>query len=162
LKCYAILQSRFAEILYLDADQVPVRDPSFLFDAAQYRETGAIFWPGVTDIAAVNPIWPLVGLPPEQTPSWDSGQILIDKTQHMVPLHMTLHLNEQHAIVYRHLNGDNDTFLVAWRLARASATVIPYRPFADPRVLIQRGFDGAPLFQHRFGCKWTYGGDQYD
>jgi hypothetical protein len=160
LKSYAILQSRFAEVLFLDADQVPVRDPTFLFDAPQYRENGAVFWPDAIDLAASNPIWALVGLPQEACPSWESGQILLDKRRHLAPLQAALHLNEQQSITYRHLHGDKDTFLIAWRVLGAQAAIAP-RPLVDSRALIQRDFDGEPLFQHRIGCKWTYGGDQY-
>jgi Mannosyltransferase putative len=32
LKPYAVMHSRFREVLLLDADNVPVRDPSFLFE----------------------------------------------------------------------------------------------------------------------------------
>ena len=41
LKPYAVLHSRFEEILLLDADQVPVRDPAELFDWPQYKEASA-------------------------------------------------------------------------------------------------------------------------
>ena len=45
LKPYAIQHSPFAEVLFLDADNVPVCDPTFLFETPQYQEHGAIFWP---------------------------------------------------------------------------------------------------------------------
>jgi hypothetical protein len=32
-------------VLYLDSDNVPAQDPSFLFDATEYERTGALFWP---------------------------------------------------------------------------------------------------------------------
>ncbi|MBI3880442.1 MAG: hypothetical protein HY301_10320 [Verrucomicrobia bacterium] len=49
LKPYAILHSRFKEVLYLDADNVPVRDPEYLFASREFQETGALFWPDVGD-----------------------------------------------------------------------------------------------------------------
>ena len=45
LKCYALLHSAFAEVLLLDADNVPVANPAFLFDTPEYRQHGAVFWP---------------------------------------------------------------------------------------------------------------------
>jgi len=42
-KPFAILHSRFQEVLFLDADNVPVVDPTFLFETDEYRRTGAIF-----------------------------------------------------------------------------------------------------------------------
>jgi hypothetical protein len=31
-------------MIYLDADNIPLRDPSFLFETREYRETGALLW----------------------------------------------------------------------------------------------------------------------
>jgi hypothetical protein len=45
LKSYAIAFSRFEEVLYLDADNMAVVDPEFLFSSEPYRQTGALFWP---------------------------------------------------------------------------------------------------------------------
>ena len=45
LKPFSIIHSEFKEVLFLDADNVPVRDPSFLFDTEEYRRFGAVFWP---------------------------------------------------------------------------------------------------------------------
>lgn len=44
LKPFAIVRSGFAEVLYLDADNVPARDPTPLFDTAGYIATGAVLW----------------------------------------------------------------------------------------------------------------------
>jgi len=45
VKPYSIIHSGFEEVLFLDADNVPVVDPGFLFDTPQYREFGAVLWP---------------------------------------------------------------------------------------------------------------------
>lgn len=36
---------RFDEVLMLDSDNIPVRDPAFLFNSVEFRELGAVFWP---------------------------------------------------------------------------------------------------------------------
>ncbi|GMF20810.1 unnamed protein product [Phytophthora fragariaefolia] len=46
VKVHAIYNSHFNRVLFLDADNVPVRDPRFLFDLREFKETGAVFWPG--------------------------------------------------------------------------------------------------------------------
>ena len=161
LKPYAILHSRFEEVLYLDADQVPVRNPAFLFDLPEYRAAGAIFWSDINDLSEENPIWALVGLPARSCPSWESGQILVDKRRHLGTLRIALYLNEQAHFIYPLIYGDKDTFLIAWRFAGAAVAVVPHRPFVDDRVLIQRDFDGAPLFQHCTNAKWNYHVRQY-
>lgn len=36
---------RFDDVLMLDSDNIPVRDPAFLFDSVEFKELGAVFWP---------------------------------------------------------------------------------------------------------------------
>ena len=43
-KVMAIMSSRFREVLYLDADNTAVTDPTDLFETSQYTSTGALFW----------------------------------------------------------------------------------------------------------------------
>lgn len=46
LKAAAMIASSFSEVLYLDSDNFPLRDPEYLFDAPPYREGGSVlFWP---------------------------------------------------------------------------------------------------------------------
>ena len=45
IKAFAILLSSFKEVLYIDADNFPVVDPSVLFDLPLYQQHGALFWP---------------------------------------------------------------------------------------------------------------------
>lgn len=42
LHCTAL--RRFKEVLLLDCDVVPMRDPSYMFDASLYRKAGNAFW----------------------------------------------------------------------------------------------------------------------
>jgi len=45
LTLIALVNTRFAEVLYIDADNLPMADPTVLFASKPYRETGALFWP---------------------------------------------------------------------------------------------------------------------
>lgn len=62
LKCFAQLHCRFAEVLLLDADNCPVRDPAFLFETPQYREHGALFWPDYGRFARGQAVWAAAGI----------------------------------------------------------------------------------------------------
>jgi hypothetical protein len=53
LKIRALMHSKFAEVIMLDADNVPLSDPSFLFSSSAYRSTGALFWHDFTS----DPHW---------------------------------------------------------------------------------------------------------
>jgi hypothetical protein len=61
LKSYAIVHSRFEEVLFLDADNVPVSNPEFLFDSPEYHSSGAIFWPDYQRLGRNRPVWKLCG-----------------------------------------------------------------------------------------------------
>jgi hypothetical protein len=159
LKPYAILNSRFAEVLYIDADNVVVRNPEFLFETDLYRQTGSLFWPDVKLIAPnlTNAAWELLEMPFREEVEFESGQMLIDKRRCWGPLHLTLHLNEHSDYYYAVFFGDKDTFHLAWRKLAQDYSIIPYPPGAlgDFDVLIQYDADGERLFQHRCNAKWT-------
>ncbi|MDB5540992.1 MAG: hypothetical protein JWQ89_2719 [Devosia sp.] len=160
LKPFAMLHSRFEEVLLLDADQVPVSDPALVFDWAQYRQSGAMFWPDIIDLRETNPVWDVLGLQRRQAVSFESGQLLVNKAMHRRALAAAVRLNEAADDLYQLVYGDKDTFLLAWDLLGASYTLAPHRPYADEFHLVQRDFDGHPLFQHRTNAKWRYGGEQ--
>jgi len=54
-KLYAILASSFEEVLFMDADNFVLRDPERLFDAPEYKKTGAMFWPDLWGYACTHP-----------------------------------------------------------------------------------------------------------
>jgi len=160
LKAFALVHSGFAEVLLLDADQVPVTDPADCFSWPEYLETGAVFWPDVIDLRQDNPIWTLLGLEPQPGPSFESGQVLVDRRRHAAPLRAALRLNEAAEDIYQLVYGDKDTYLLAWQMLGAPFALVPHRPYVDDYAMMQRDFAGAPLFQHRTQSKWQYGGKQ--
>jgi hypothetical protein len=162
LKSFALQHSRFAEVLLLDADQVPVRDPAEIFDWPQYREAGALFWPDMIELRESNPVWAALGLAPRRTVSFESGQLAVDKRRHWRALSIVGALNAEADRLYRMIYGDKDTFLIGWQLAGADFALVPHTPFIDERMLVQRDFAGAPLFQHRTNAKWSYAGAQHE
>lgn len=161
LKPLALLGCRFAEVLLLDADQVPVVDPCVAFDWPQYRDAGAVFWPDIVDLTADNPVWASLGLSGQRRVSLDSGQVLVDKRRHLRAVLATMALNEAAEATWRYVYGDKDTFLLGWMLADAPFALVPHRPFAEQRSFVQRDFDGSAFLQHRTNCKWRYAGEQY-
>lgn len=160
LKSFALAHSRFAEVLLLDADQVPVTDPAALFDWPQYAETGAVFWPDVVDLRQDNAVWPLLGLDARRAVSFESGQILVDRRRHAATLAAALKLNEAADDIYQLIYGDKDTYLLAWEMLGAPFALVPHRPYGDEFMLVQRDFEGHALFQHRTNAKWQYGAAQ--
>jgi hypothetical protein len=158
LKPYALMHSRFSEVLLLDADNVPVKDPVFLFDCAEYRGTGALFWPDIVRIAPDNPIWEISGLGYRKAPSFESGQMVIDKAKCWRALCLTQWMNQHSEAFYRVLHGDKDTFLIAWLLLGQPHHLMRHRPKLLEGTMCQRDPDGDALFQHRSGAKWILAG----
>jgi putative mannosyltransferase len=159
LKPYAIANSRFREVIFLDADTVPLADPAVIFDFDLYREAGLLFWPDVIDLRQSNPLWTTLELEPRNCISFDSGVLAIDKARGWTLLDMTILLNEHWREAYKYLHGDKDTFLLAGILTGLPHGKIPHRPFMVDGDLIQRDPNGDPLVHHRNGSKWKLFGE---
>ena len=159
LKCYALLHSAFAEVLLLDADNCPVRDPEFLFRTPQYAKHGAIFWPDYTRFAKGQAVWLASGISYRDEPEFESGQIIMDKSRCWRALNVAMHLNEHSDWWYRVVHGDKDTFHLAWRKI-GQTYAMPNKP-VEPleATMLQFDFAGRRLFQHRNFAKWKLEGN---
>jgi hypothetical protein len=146
-KPYAIAHSRFREVLYIDADSLPLINPRSLFDDPGYRKTGALFWPDVRWNNPENPIWEICRVPCPDTPEFEAGQIVLDKERCWRPLALTLHLNEQSDLYYRYLHGDKDTFQLAWRMADQHFAQIPILPLE-----VRSEYDPGERYTGNFGA----------
>ena len=160
LKAYAVLHSPFREVMLLDADNVPVRDPEYLFDTPGYQETGALFWPQGSRMSPGHASWSAFGVEYRDEEEFESGQLIIDKARCWRALNLCNWYNERSYFFYRVVYGDKDTFRFAWhRLGQ---------PFAMPErgmgilssTLLQYDPAGELIFQHRFGDKWRLSGNQ--
>ncbi len=156
LKAYAILHSSFREILFLDADNVPVVNPGFLFETRQFRSTGAIFWPdydcGKNKKAAR--IWRSCGMRQPDEPEFETGQIVVDKKRCWRALSLTNWFNQNSDFYYRYIHGDKETFHLAFRKLRKSYALIPKQIHPLQRTMCQHDFQGRRIFQHRNRDKW--------
>jgi len=156
LKVFATLHCPFEEVLFLDADCYPCRNPDFLLDVADYVEHGAIFWP---DMATVDTRlkWPAFGVvDPKRPGSVESGQFVINKKKCWTPLNLTWFYNDHSDYYYRYCYGDKHTFEVAW--ARCEQPFVMWTPRAvwDKVAYVHAGPDGEPLFVHRCADKFRF------
>lgn len=153
LKPYAVINSTFAEVLSLDADNVVVRDPTDLFQSPSYRREGALFWPDRGCLAKEREIWSVCRVPYRREPEFDSGQMVIDKNRCWRPLQLAMHYNEYSDFYYKHMFGDKDTYHFAWRFLGVEYGMIahPLRHVDD--VFHQHDERGEKRFQH--GVKWN-------
>jgi ADP-heptose:LPS heptosyltransferase len=156
LKSYAMLHSPYREVLLLDADNVPVVNPEFLFTTPEFRATGALFWPDFLrgkDKKAIA-IWRSFGLQMPKELEFETGQILLDKERCWRALCLSQWINENSDFFYEHLYGDKETFHLAFRKLKTPYSLIPKPIQPLDGVMCQHDFFGRRIFQHRNMAKW--------
>ncbi|CAI5740545.1 unnamed protein product [Hyaloperonospora brassicae] len=177
-KVYAVIHSKFEYVLYLDADNVPVKDPSCLFRSREFLQMGAIFWPDfwhpahtIFRIDEGSMLWELLDMPYIDMFEQESGQFAIDKTRSSAALRMLslLAFHEPNLFSrYKLVHGDKDLFRLAWL-----KTGTPFHMVSNPpsiagtvretkfcgMTMVQFDTDGEVLFLHRNSKKLTGGLD---
>lgn len=164
LKPLSIMYSEFEEILFIDSDNVPYRDPTFLFDSEEYQTYGAVFWPDFWKTDPENPIWEIVEQSNKSNDrEQESGQILINKKECWKELNLCVYFNRYSEYYYKMLHGDKDTFRFAWIALEKKYFIIPYIPGSlgilkdgtfFGNTMVQYDFKGEILFLHRNLMKW--------
>lgn len=159
LKAFALVHCPYREVLLIDADNVPVVDPSFLFQTPEYAQHGAIFWPDYGRLEPTREIWKICEVAYRDEPEFESGQGLVDKRRCWAALNLALHYNEHSDFYYKHIHGDKDTFHLAF-LRTATAFAMPSRGIHSlDATMCQHDFRGRRVFQHRNMDKWRLDGD---
>jgi len=156
LKAFALQYSGFREVLLLDADNMPLVDPTFLYEEQEYRSSGAIFWPDKGSLGQHKKIWELMGVEYRDEPAVESGQLLVDRYACRDAVRLAAWMNCDHGdFWYQYIYGDKDTFHLAWRKLSLEYAM-PRSPIGKlPHTMIQHDFGGRAIFQHRHGNKWS-------
>lgn len=173
-KIFAIMHARHEEVLFLDADQVPISDPTYLFDEPSYKKTGAMFWPDFAPMGwdVTREAFEIMSLPvPGSTerPGWhnptdykpfESGQLLIHTTRTVREISLTALLNVHSDLWYPQpggrwswlIYGDKSTFYLAWEHLKREYAMPDGCLFLGSDTggcFVQRDMSGMPIFQHR-------------
>ena len=118
LKTAALINSRFAEPLLLDSDNVPAIDPTEIFRSKTYKEYGSVFWPDFSRTRPEHPAWAITNFPCRRDEyEFESGQVVVDKRRMFYHLQLAAWWNEQ-SYYNDILLGDKDTFRYAWHALR--------------------------------------------
>ncbi|GMF20816.1 unnamed protein product [Phytophthora fragariaefolia] len=157
-KIYAIYNSFFDRVLFLDADNVPVLDPSFLFNSPEFVETGALFWPDFWHPTATmfglhskSLVWELLDTPFVDMFEQESGQLVVDRRRHAAPLELVMFYathNPNFLVHYKLAWGDKDLFRLAWLKLNASFHMISTPPAMAGIVTNTSAFCGMTMVQH--------------
>lgn len=152
LKPFSVMYSPFEEVLYLDADSFPVKNPEYLFDLPEYQELGAIFWPDLPPQGRkywIPPeVWEQYGLLPDSGPDLESGQFLVNKSRCWHEMKVTMWLNEHSDWVYKHVYGDKSTYNLAWAGCDTDYVLPRKLPDWDRPIILQYDLTGDLVFQH--------------
>mmetsp|Transcript_15042 Transcript_15042/g.38678 ORF Transcript_15042/g.38678 Transcript_15042/m.38678 type:complete len:579 (-) Transcript_15042:369-2105(-) len=167
IKPYALFHTRFDQVMLLDADNFPVRDPTYLFDTPEFRDTGALFWPDfwhprdtIFQVHRANMVWELLGIPFVDMFEQESGQLLVDRTRHEAPLHLVMYYAKPENLLWRWnlVWGDKDLYRLAWMRAGAAFHMVQTPPGAAGQymskyfcgqTIVQHDPAGRPVFFHR-------------
>lgn len=184
-KIYALYHSRFQKVLMLDADNLPVRDPGYLFDSPHALQHGAMLWLDLwspihssTTFIGHNSVFTLLGINKEQYwevlsagQGWlhraaESGQLVFDRVRHADVLEYLWWLTSFSSVLYKHVLGDKDTFGFSFAMARKlhevyAVAVPPAAAFKQEDThwrfhgMLQYDHLGQPTFFHRTFEKWN-------
>lgn len=150
-KVLAVLFCPFKEVLFIDADNFAVKDPTYLFDSEEYKETGSIFMPDYGSLNQSRPIWDMVGV--EYCQSYakevESGAIYLDKSKCWEALNLANWMCANSPYWFSEIWGDKETFHMAW-LRTNTEYSMPSKGIASLEgTMQQHDFNGKVLFQHR-------------
>jgi alpha 1,2-mannosyltransferase len=119
-KIYALLESKYEENLWIDADNFPIVNPDFLFDDPDYIEKGSLFWRDLMSPDRSNRyhdnavIWPIFNVVSNDAEPFETGQLLINKPRCWSQMRLVKHYADNCEIYY-HFGGDSETFRMAWQ-----------------------------------------------
>jgi len=122
-KVFAMLFSSFEDLLFLDSDSFPVRNPDDFLFLDPFRWSGLVIWPDFWESTASQSFFDIASInapPLFVRPSSESGQLLISKRTHSAALVLAAYYNYYGPNYYYPLlsqggpgQGDKETFLHA-------------------------------------------------
>ncbi|KAF8494303.1 mannosyltransferase putative-domain-containing protein [Gautieria morchelliformis] len=113
LKAQSIVECEWAEVIYLDSDNLPAIDPELLFEAPNYKRLGVYFTPDYWKTSASNPIWHIIGVQCRDEWEQEAGQIIVDKRRHLDAMLLSLYMLTDWRFWFYFSDGDKDVFRFA-------------------------------------------------
>ena len=119
-KIYALKESEYAENLWIDNDNYPLKDPSFLFNDLEYIDKGLLLWREMISTDSANqyadnsPMWPIFNIPINDAEAIEAGQLVINKNKCPIEFSLLTYYADNCEIYY-HFGGDKETFKLAWQ-----------------------------------------------
>lgn len=126
IKAVALYLSSFEEVIWMDADIIPLKNMDELFDIPSYKRDGHFFFEDIFSYGknenamtqSTRKLFERFGvMMPNGTPETDSGLFLVHKGT--VPANfvaINLVLNMQHKVLYKHVYGDKELYRLSMAL----------------------------------------------
>jgi hypothetical protein len=153
-KVYSIINSSFEEVLMIDADNTPLRNPEYIFDSEPYKKFGTVFWPDYECWVHDKNMWEILGIPYRDELQVESGQILINKSRCWHEINMAKYFCDYSDYYFKLFYGDKETFHFGWRFLGSDYGFPSGPDWVNDSVILQKDFDGAWLFSHRAQAKF--------
>jgi hypothetical protein len=121
--------SSFREIIFLENNNMVMKDPTFLFDTPAYKETGTLFWKDMWKTRSDNPIYKILEIKCTDEYQQESGQMVINKSHPgvMKALVLALFMEVNNEFYFTFIDGDKDCFRFAYRALGVSYHMV--QPF---------------------------------
>ena len=154
IKPLSILFTNIRQVLFIDADNIPVKDPTYLYDDNRYKEHGSIFWPDFDNRDGKylewlpERSWKAFGMNHRKELDFETGQILVDKSKCYKELCITLWVNMHSKFFYNYMHGDKSSFHLVWRKCNKNYYINNKPPGWKWQCLLQYDPDNNLIFQH--------------
>jgi len=169
MKILAITFSKLQEVLFLDSDQVVLRDPTLVFYSDAYKRLGLTMWKDFWKPSYAPDIERVVKRPVNTDWTHESGQMVVNKALVWDALLLACHFNIHYRIFYPLTNGylgwgDKETIPLAMNLLDRQIDVVDFLPdhvgIETPSGLfgnsmLQFWKDSLPIFLHANLGKYT-------
>jgi hypothetical protein len=164
IKTFVLLLTKFKELLYLDSDNMPLKNPEYLFDSEEFKQIGAVFWNDFWKFPTDNPMWQITGQLCSDEWEQESGQLLLDKEKAWRGLLMSLHFQSLHEFYFNIILGDKDTYRFGFMVSETPYHTIRHPVGIAGRIrqekfcghsMVQPDMDGNFLFVHTTSMKTT-------
>lgn len=163
-KMFALAQSSFEHVLFVDADCFSVVDPIFLFNTEEYKKFGVIMWyDGFAwelyepwfqrDYLKLKETFPKMNY--ESARTIELGQLVINKGKLLNSVLFAREFNRWWHRTYPWSLGDKESMLLGCLVFDHQYYVVPRFPDIIDDAFVHYSPDTLThLFSHCFRCKW--------
>lgn len=156
LKPFAVLNTQFEEVLYLDADAYAAKNPTYLFDSPEYKKYGSIFWADQDQYETKDVAFEAIGIDKGNSRPIESGQFIVNKKECWRELWLTNWMNTHSPYYYRLYYGDKESYRFCWLyLGEHDLCYPPLAYVVERPAMLGHDFDGSVIFVHRCCGKIT-------